>query len=824
MEFSLSGLEPNAEYDLQASFDGTFGDGTEVSATFVNRPAQRDLDTLAAVDGIWSDGTTMWVADWVNDKLYAYVLATGERDADKDFDTLAAAGNDEPRGIWSDGTTMWVVDESATYLLAYTLATGARDSGKDIATLVAAGNHNPYGLWSDGTTIWVSDVFDAKLYAYVLATGERDADKDFDTLAAAGNNAPSGIWSDGATMWVADQDERKLFAYTLDGYLSTRPPEPSGDVNSLIAAGNTHAGGVWSDGTTVWVADWGDGKLYAYYQRESKNSNLSALSVDGVGTAGFDSYTSSYQFGVPSSLARVTVEGVAQERDAMVAYSGVDADGGTDGHQVDLVEGRNVVTVTVTAEDGGSRAVYTVSVNRGSDAPYGWRAEDDLDTLRTAGNNEPYGIWSDGETIWAADWEDSVLYAYSLATGAGDADRDIDLAVGNDSLTDIWSDGTTMWVADSGNDKLHAYVLATGVRDSAKDVDLAADNTSCLGLWSDGTTIWVADFVDAKLYAYTLADGARDSAKDFDTLSAAGNAYPTGLWSDGATMWVSDFDDSKLYAYKMSDKARDSGRDFDTLAGAGNTSPHGIWSDGATMWVADSGDDKLYAYNMPANNAPEFSDGASTTRSVAENTAASSNVGAAVTATDADGDTLTYTLGGTDAASFDITSTSGQIETSAALNFEQKSSYSVTVSVADRGRHGHHRGDHQRHRRERAAGRAWGADGGGDLGRHRQPGCELERAGHHGQAGDTTCSTASRGTRRGPTTPTPARPPRPPSAAWTRGRPTRCRCGPPTQRGPAAGRPPARAAPTTAPRRSPATPPPARWMRTPLPAPTWGLR
>ena len=240
-----------------------------------------------------------------------------------------------------------------------------------------------------------------------------------------------------------------------------------------------------------------------------------------------------------------------------------------------------------------------------------------------------------------------------------------------------------MWVADSGNDKLHAYVLATGVRDSAKDVDLAADNTSCLGLWSDGTTIWVADFVDAKLYAYTLADGARDSAKDFDTLSAAGNAYPTGLWSDGATMWVSDFDDSKLYAYKMSDKARDSGRDFDTLAGAGNTSPHGIWSDGAAMWVADSGDDKLYAYNMPANNAPEFSDGASTTRSVAENTAASSNVGAAVTATDAVGDTLTYTLGGTDAASFDITSTSGQIETSAALNFEQKSSYSVTVSVAD---------------------------------------------------------------------------------------------------------------------------------------------
>ena len=28
------------------------------------------------------------------------------RDPAKDFDTLEAAGNDDPRGIWSDGVTM----------------------------------------------------------------------------------------------------------------------------------------------------------------------------------------------------------------------------------------------------------------------------------------------------------------------------------------------------------------------------------------------------------------------------------------------------------------------------------------------------------------------------------------------------------------------------------------------------------------------------------------------------------------------------------------------------------------------------------------------
>ncbi len=86
----------------------------------------------------------------------------------------------------------------------------------------------------------------------------------------------------------------------------------------------------------------------------------------------------------------------------------------------------------------------------------------------------------------------------------------------------------------------------------------------------------------------------------------------------------------------------------------------------------------------PSDNvAPEFTDGTSTTRSVAENTAASVNVGSAVSATDDDGDTLSYSLSGTDAASFDIVSTSGQLQTKAALDYETKSSYSVTLTVKD---------------------------------------------------------------------------------------------------------------------------------------------
>ena len=56
-----------------------------------------------------------------------------------------------------------------------------------------------------------------------------------------------------------------------------------------------------------------------------------------------------------------------------------------------------------------------------------------------------------------------------------------------------------------------------------------------------------------------------------------------------------------------------------------------------------------------------------------------------VAATDDDnGDSLTYTLGGTDAASFDIDSKTGQLKTKAPLDHEApKNTYTVTVTATD---------------------------------------------------------------------------------------------------------------------------------------------
>ena len=88
----------------------------------------------------------------------------------------------------------------------------------------------------------------------------------------------------------------------------------------------------------------------------------------------------------------------------------------------------------------------------------------------------------------------------------------------------------------------------------------------------------------------------------------------------------------------------------------------------------------------PVNNAPTFSDGESTTREMVENTGSNINIGSAVAAMDTDdNDTLEYTLGGLDAASFEINATNGQLITKAPLDHETKDTYTVTVTATDQG-------------------------------------------------------------------------------------------------------------------------------------------
>ena len=223
--------------------------------------------------GIWSDGTTVWVADSSDGKLYAYALADGTRQdgtgstTDMEFDLHSDNGS--PRGIWSDDTTIWVADSSDDKLYAYALADGTRQDGTGVTTDMEfdldSDNGDAKGIWSNGTTIWVAnlDAFGGEVFAYALAGGTRQdgtgstTDMEFDLHSD--NGAPVGMWSDDTTIWVADSVSDQVYAYKMSD--KSRDESKEFDFDS----GNTDPWGIWSDYSTMWVVDAGEKDLFAYH-------------------------------------------------------------------------------------------------------------------------------------------------------------------------------------------------------------------------------------------------------------------------------------------------------------------------------------------------------------------------------------------------------------------------------------------------------------------------------------------------------------------------------------------------------------------------------
>ncbi|MXZ78713.1 MAG: cadherin-like beta sandwich domain-containing protein, partial [Acidimicrobiia bacterium] len=514
-----------------------------------------------------------------------------------DIDGQQFVGSDSlvPAGLALRGTYWWPTDG---------VLSGVAGSSVDVSLSAGADTLPERGAAPPGA--WFSDVPDTHdgSTAFTLLLNFDEAD-----LEVAAGSMADALTVTGGSLGAVTEVSPAGKAWEL-----TVTPDAAGDVTVLLSAP--------TDCFTAHSVCTADGRMLRNTAQAvvrgtandddppASNADLSSLTVDGVSVAGFSAGTTEYQFGVDASVAKVTVSGDADEG-AAVAYSGTDADRITDGHQVGLREGRNVVTVTVTAADGNTTKDYTVSINRGSEDPFGWSAGEDFDTLAAAGNKSADGLWSDGTTMWVSDdsYGNETIFAYTLATKQRDPSKDIHVrqpgAFGDAHVRDIWSDGTTMWVANHFEAKLFAYTLADGQRDPANDLDTdgAGGNEAPMGLWSDGTTMWVSDTFSKKIFAYTLATKQRDPSKDIDTDGTA-NTGPVGLWSDGTTMWVADSFDAKLYAFTLATGQRDPDRDFDTLSGHGHTLPWAIWSDGTTMWVSGFLNDKIFAYNMPGNADP----------------------------------------------------------------------------------------------------------------------------------------------------------------------------------------------------------------------------
>ena len=119
---------------------------------------------------------------------------------------------------------------------------------------------------------------------------------------------------------------------------------------------------------------------------------------------------------------------------------------------------------------------------------------------------------------------------------------------------------------------------------------------------------------------------------------------------------------------------------------SGDAVPLDVGSNAITIEITPADGTPTHTYTVTVTRAPNtppaFNEGATTTRGVDENTATGRDIGNPVAATDTENDPLTYSLDTTSAESFDIDA-NGQLQTKADLDFEDKSSYTVTVSVRD---------------------------------------------------------------------------------------------------------------------------------------------
>ena len=275
---------------VQASDESS---STESDVEWGERLRDRDivLPSGSKPTGLWSDGTTLWVlSEWNSGQVLTYSLADGTRLTEGEVtlpdgvtpgsSSFRLTGNGFPAGLWSDGTTLWVADYFGG-VRAYRLADGARLETDDLPddVLAAAGNSAPTGLWSDGEFLWVTDHWQYQVFAYRLSDKARVADEEFELWDGLTPYGGFGLWSDGETALVGPSFYARVLAHSL----ATGEQQAERTVD-LSADGVRRSNGLWSDGETLWVANERHNRIYAYavpgLRRASARNALRTQSED----------------------------------------------------------------------------------------------------------------------------------------------------------------------------------------------------------------------------------------------------------------------------------------------------------------------------------------------------------------------------------------------------------------------------------------------------------------------------------------------------------------------------------------------------------------
>ena len=501
-------------------------------------------------------------------------------------------------------------------------------------------------------------------------------------------------------------------AVTLDGTAT----DPEGD--TLTYAWTSDGGGSFADAValdTTWTApDATDAVQTVMLTLTATDDGAGTLSASNTVTVTVEAldntapaFTSAASFSVAENQAAVgMVEATDEDAADTVSYA---ITGGADQAKFDIDASSGVLTFKDAPDyenpgDDGGNNTYMVTVTATGGTGARALTADQAITVTVTDVDEPPSAPATPTVSAVSDSSDSLSVTWTAPDNAGKPDIE--------SYDLQYRKGTTGNFADGPQDETGLTATIGGLdADSAYQVQVRATNDEGDGAWSNsgsGTTnaaagcgplpadrLWSACLTAGAIgsggpYGYQASDSTGslapatfvvgtttytvNSLVDRDNLG--GQTYvaialsPILSQDDAGNLTLHLGDDA---SFSFADATYSTGTDWSRYS----------W-DLQTALGWSTGDAIVVGITQQVNTAPSFQV-ESTTRDVAENSAAGVDVGGPVTATDTDDDTLTYTLEGTDAASFTIDASTGQIQTETGVTYDYESQleYSVTVKADD---------------------------------------------------------------------------------------------------------------------------------------------
>ena len=517
---------------------------------------------------------------------------------DPDNDDLSYSVSSDNTGIVSVSVSNALVTltpvGAGNAVVTVTASDGKLTATQSISVSVVAANRAPVAVGAiSARTLTVGDS------SVVVDVSSNFRDPDDDTLT-----------------YTASSSDTDIAAVSMSGSLVTITPEGTGNATITVTAS--------------------DGELTA---TQSISVSVAAPNRAPVAVGSISSYT----LIAGGSVVRVDVANNFQDPDnntLTYTASSDDTNVATVSVSGSLVtitpEGAGDTSVTVTASDGKLTATQSISVSV------------------AAPNRAPVAVGS--------------ISSYTLIAGGSVVRVDVS---GNFSDPD---DDTLTYTASSDDTNVATASVSGSLVTITPE---GAGNTTVTVTASDGK-LTATQSISVSVAAPNRAPVAVGSISSY-TLIAGGSVVRVDV--------SGNFEDPDNNILSYSASSDNTGVVSVSVSGSLVTiTPEGAGNTTVTVTANDGEFTATQSISVSVaapNRAPVFTDGESTTRSIAENTASGQNIGSAVTTTDADNDTLEYTLGGYNAASFDIDSETGHLKTKAWLDYERKNSYTVTITVSD---------------------------------------------------------------------------------------------------------------------------------------------